>query len=87
MSFTNEYLNIRDLINYLFIMNHKQFVIIFTFMPYSQISEIVGMDLRPSPTLTFTKCLELNLQDFIEHLAAISEVAAKEYAIENVSKI
>ena len=56
-------------------------------MPYSQISEIVGMDLRPSPTLTFTKCLELNLQDFIEHLAAISEVAAKEYAIENVSKI
>ncbi|XP_005102124.3 dynein heavy chain 1, axonemal [Aplysia californica] len=49
---------------------------------WDQLSDEVGFKLQPSPTLTFSKCLELKLNDHIEPISRVSEVAAKEYAIE-----
>ncbi|XP_059153506.1 dynein axonemal heavy chain 1-like [Physella acuta] len=46
------------------------------------LSEDIGMKLKPSPNLTFTKVLELKLDEHIEVITRVSEVAAKEYAIE-----
>ena len=37
--------------------------------------------------LTFTKCLEMKLQDHIEVIAKVAEIAGKEYSIEQVKKI
>lgn len=49
-----------------------------------QLSEEIGMKLKPSPNLTFTKVLELKLDEHIEVITRVSDVAAKEYAIELV---
>uniref|UniRef100_A0A8C0ZKQ1 Dynein axonemal heavy chain 1 n=1 Tax=Cyanistes caeruleus TaxID=156563 RepID=A0A8C0ZKQ1_CYACU len=40
-----------------------------------------GVELEPS--MTFGRCLELNLQDHMESVLKVAETASKEYAIEN----
>ena len=43
------------------------------------------MNIRPRANLTFAKCLEMKLDDHIETIAKVSEVAGKEFSIEQVS--
>ena len=50
-------------------------------------SKEMGVKLKPSPNLTFTKCLEMKLEHHIDVIAKVSEVAAKEYAIELVGQL
>ena len=52
---------------------------------WEKLSEDLGFKVIPKKTLTFSKCLEMNLQKHIETIAKIAEVAGKEYAIEQVS--
>ncbi|KAL8563601.1 hypothetical protein ACOMHN_019339 [Nucella lapillus] len=49
---------------------------------WKNLSSEVGITLRPSESLTFTRCLELGLSDHVEEIATVGEVAGKEYAIE-----
>ncbi|XP_076467002.1 dynein axonemal heavy chain 1-like [Babylonia areolata] len=49
---------------------------------WKTLSSEVGIPLRPSESLTFTRCLELGLSDHVEEISTIGEVAGKEYAIE-----
>ncbi|GFS18450.1 dynein heavy chain 1, axonemal [Elysia marginata] len=49
---------------------------------WDAMSAEIGVKLKPSPNLTFTKCLEMKLEHHIDVIAKVSEVAAKEYAIE-----
>ncbi|XP_064422227.1 dynein axonemal heavy chain 1 [Latimeria chalumnae] len=46
------------------------------------LSEQVKISIKPKANLTFAKCLEMNLQDHIDVIAKVAEVAGKEYAIE-----
>lgn len=39
---------------------------------------------QPKPTLTFAKCLEMGLQEHVEDIAKVAEVAGKEFSIEQV---
>ena len=48
-------------------------------------SEALKMNIRPRANLTFAKCLEMKLDDHIETIAKVSEVAGKEFSIEQVS--
>jgi dynein heavy chain len=48
------------------------------------LSDQIGIQLKPRESLTFTKCLELNLNDYVEQISTVGEVAGKEYAIETV---
>jgi len=45
------------------------------------------MNIRPRANLTFSKCLEMKLDEHIETIAKVSEVAGKEFSIEQVSYI
>ena len=49
-----------------------------------QLSKELGFALYLRSNLTFTKCLEMNLQDHIETIAKVAEIAGKEYSIEQV---
>ncbi len=51
---------------------------------WEQLSEELGFPIRPKATLTFSKCLEMKLQDHIAVIAKVAEVAGKEYSIEQV---
>ncbi|GFO45343.1 dynein heavy chain 1, axonemal [Plakobranchus ocellatus] len=51
-----------------------------------KMSNEIGVKLKSSPNLTFTKCLEMKLEEHIDTIAKVSEIAAKEYAIELVSR-
>ena len=42
------------------------------------------MNVQPKATLTFSKCLEMGLQDHVETISKVAEVAAKEFSIEQV---
>ena len=46
------------------------------------LSEDLGFPVRPKANLTFSKCLEMNLQDHVDAIAKVAEVAGKEYSIE-----
>ena len=48
------------------------------------LSEELGFPIKPKQTLTFEKCLELGLQNHIDKIAKVAEVAGKEYSIEQV---
>ncbi|XP_050390512.1 dynein axonemal heavy chain 1 [Patella vulgata] len=50
---------------------------------WEQLSEDLGFPVRPKANLTFSKCLEMKLQDHITVIAKVAEVAGKEYSIEN----
>ncbi|XP_066927305.1 dynein axonemal heavy chain 1-like isoform X2 [Clytia hemisphaerica] len=49
---------------------------------WEQLSEELGQTIVPKATLTFTKCLEMKLDEHIDIIAKVGEVAGKEYAIE-----
>jgi len=49
-----------------------------------QLSKDLGFPIVANAQLTFTKCLEMKLQDHIEIIAKVAEVAGKEYSIEQV---
>ncbi|CAG5132289.1 unnamed protein product, partial [Candidula unifasciata] len=49
---------------------------------WEQLSEEIGIPVRPKKELTFQKCVEMNLQAYITTIAKIAEVAGKEYSIE-----
>ena len=51
-----------------------------------QLSQDLGFPLYPKSNLTFSKCLEMGLQDYIEPIAKVAEVAGKEYSIEQVRR-
>ncbi|XP_067907506.1 dynein axonemal heavy chain 1 [Heterodontus francisci] len=46
------------------------------------ISEQIQITIKPKANLTFARCLDMNLQDHIEAIAKVAELAGKEYAIE-----
>ena len=45
------------------------------------------MNIRPRANLTFAKCLEMKLDEHIETITKVSEVAGKEFSIEQVCKV
>ncbi|XP_078663939.1 dynein axonemal heavy chain 1-like [Branchiostoma floridae x Branchiostoma belcheri] len=49
---------------------------------WEQLSSELGFPVRPKASLTFSKCLDMKLQDHIEVIAKVAEVAGKEYSIE-----
>ncbi|KAI5937324.1 Dynein heavy chain 1, axonemal [Manis javanica] len=49
---------------------------------WDMLSNEININVRPKATLTFAHCLEMNLQDHIENISKVAEVAGKEYAIE-----
>ncbi|XP_048258404.1 dynein axonemal heavy chain 1-like isoform X3 [Haliotis rufescens] len=49
---------------------------------WEQLSTDLGFPIRPKANLTFKKCLEMNLQEHIQVIAKVAEVAGKEYSIE-----
>jgi len=49
-----------------------------------QLSAELGFTVVPKANLTFSKCLEMNLNDHIQTIAKVAEVAGKEYSIEQV---
>ncbi|KAG8436117.1 hypothetical protein GDO86_007286 [Hymenochirus boettgeri] len=46
------------------------------------LSEQTKITIKPKANLTFTRCLEMNLQDHIDSIAKVAEIAGKEFAIE-----
>lgn len=48
------------------------------------LSDRIHMNVKPKANLTFSRCLELGLQDHVSEIAHVAEVAGKEYAIEQV---
>ena len=51
-----------------------------------QLSGELGVKIYPKSSLTFSKCLEMKLQDRIDVIAKVGEVAGKEYSIEQVRR-
>ncbi|XP_069062696.1 dynein axonemal heavy chain 1 [Pleurodeles waltl] len=49
---------------------------------WEMLSEEININIRPKANFTFTRCLEMNLQDHIESIAKIAEIAGKEFTIE-----
>jgi dynein heavy chain len=49
-----------------------------------QLSDELGFPLVAKSNLTFSKCLEMKLQDHVHTIAKVAEVAGKEYSIEQV---
>lgn len=52
---------------------------------WEMLSERVQIKVVPKANLTFSRCLELGLQNFIEDIATVAEIAGKEFTIEQVS--
>ncbi|XP_026529026.1 dynein heavy chain 1, axonemal [Notechis scutatus] len=50
---------------------------------WDMLSEEIKINVKPKANLTFARCLEMKLQDHIEIIAKIAEIAGKEYSIEN----
>ncbi|XP_029455356.1 dynein heavy chain 1, axonemal [Rhinatrema bivittatum] len=46
------------------------------------LSDQVQINIKPKTSLTFSRCLEMKLQDHIENIAKVAEVAGKEFSIE-----
>ena len=54
---------------------------------WEQLSNGLGMQIFPKANLTFSKCLEMGLQNHIEAISKVAEVAGKEFSIEQVGLI
>ena len=52
---------------------------------WQTLSEELGIQVQPKPTLTFAKCLEMGLDQHVDTIAKVAEVAGKEFSIEQVS--
>ncbi|KAJ6667676.1 hypothetical protein lerEdw1_015997 [Lerista edwardsae] len=50
---------------------------------WEMLSEEIKMNVKPKANLTFARCLEMKLQDHIESIAKVAEIAGKEYSIEH----
>ncbi|XP_035245196.1 dynein heavy chain 1, axonemal isoform X1 [Anguilla anguilla] len=46
------------------------------------LSERISMNVRPKANFTLARCLEMGMQSHVEHIAAVAEIAGKEFAIE-----
>ncbi|XP_030634236.1 dynein heavy chain 1, axonemal [Chanos chanos] len=46
------------------------------------LSDRIHINVMPKANLTFSRCLEMGLQNHVEEIARVAEVAGKEYAIE-----
>ena len=57
---------------------------IFIHRHWQQLSEELGLSVQPKPTLTFSKCLEMGLEEHKETITKVADVAGKEYSIEQV---
>jgi len=53
---------------------------------WQQLSDGLGMSVKPKATLTFSRCLEMGLQEHGQQIADMAEVAGKEHAIEQVGE-
>lgn len=49
---------------------------------WEEISEKVGIDIKPDEDFTFTKCLDLGLLNHLEVCMEVGEKASKEHHIE-----
>ncbi|XP_073447685.1 dynein axonemal heavy chain 1 [Aquarana catesbeiana] len=49
---------------------------------WEMLSEQIQINVKPKANLTFTRCLEMKLQDHIEAIAKVAEIAGKEFSIE-----
>ena len=49
---------------------------------WEQLSNTVGFPVYPKSNLTFSKCLELGLQNHTDAISKVAEVAGKEFSIE-----
>ncbi|XP_069500104.1 dynein axonemal heavy chain 1 [Ambystoma mexicanum] len=49
---------------------------------WEMLSEQINMNIKPKANFTFTRVLEMNLQDHIESIAKVAEIAGKEFTIE-----
>ena len=49
---------------------------------WEQLSEQLNIVIKPKPSLTFAKCLEMGLQKHINEITKIAEIASKEFSIE-----
>nr|XP_033782541.1 dynein heavy chain 1, axonemal isoform X1 [Geotrypetes seraphini]XP_033782544.1 dynein heavy chain 1, axonemal isoform X1 [Geotrypetes seraphini]XP_033782545.1 dynein heavy chain 1, axonemal isoform X1 [Geotrypetes seraphini]XP_033782546.1 dynein heavy chain 1, axonemal isoform X1 [Geotrypetes seraphini]XP_033782547.1 dynein heavy chain 1, axonemal isoform X1 [Geotrypetes seraphini] len=49
---------------------------------WQMLSDQIHIKVKPKANLTFSRCLEMKLQDHIESIAKVAEVAGKEYSIE-----
>lgn len=49
---------------------------------WEQLSNTVGFPVYPKSNLTFSKCLEMDLQNHTEAISKVAEVAGKEFSIE-----
>lgn len=48
------------------------------------LSESIGLNVKPKAGLTFSRCLEMGLQEHMGAIGRVAEVAGKEFAIEQV---
>ncbi|KAM4722817.1 dynein axonemal heavy chain 1 [Rhinophrynus dorsalis] len=46
------------------------------------LSEQIQVNVKPKANLTFTRCLEMKLQDHIDSISKVAEIAGKEFSIE-----
>lgn len=51
---------------------------------WEMLSERIQINVKPKANLTFSRCLELGLQNHVNDVAHVAEVAGKEYTIEQV---
>lgn len=52
---------------------------------WEMLSERIQIKVKPNAKLTFSRCLELDLQNHVNDITHVAEVAGKEYTIEQVS--
>lgn len=51
---------------------------------WEMLSKRIQIKVKPTANLTFSHCLELGLQNHVDDIAHVAEVAGKEYTIEEV---
>lgn len=51
---------------------------------WEMLSERTQIKVMPKANLTLSHCLELGLQNYVDDIAQVAEVAGKEYSIEQV---
>eukprot|EP00435_Cladocopium_sp_Y103_P015241 s2361_g3.t1 len=50
---------------------------------WSEISNVIGFEMGPDPTMTLNKALDVDIGAYVQKISEISESAAKEYQIES----
>lgn len=51
---------------------------------WQMLSDRIQINVKPQANLTLSRCLELGLQNHVDEIAHVAEVAGKEFAIEQV---